>query len=177
MRNALLAVLIFVAGLGTGWTINGWRLTAQIEHDAAERNAATAHTATAAVNRLAAAQRRGDELVLRIAAAELEQTRIAEEKDREIRRLTVGRRCLDGAAVRLLNQPAGAGLGHAGAVPQAAGQPVPDDAAFATDTDVGIWVGQCRRAYDTCRGRLQGIADFYAGEELTNPSASPGAAK
>lgn len=175
MRNALLAVLIFVAGLTAGWTINDWRLGAEIASDDRDRHAADAKLSKALAMRLAAAQKRGDELVLRIAAAEAKQTRIAEEKDREIRRLTVGRRCLDGAAVRLLNQPAGAGLGHAGAVPQAAGQPVPDDAAFATDTDVGIWVGQCRRAYDTCRGRLQGIADFYAGEELANPSASPGA--
>lgn len=176
MRNTLLSVLLFVAGVAAGWAINGWRLTAQIERDIAERQAATARAATAAATRLAKSQKRGDELVLRIAAAEAEQTRIAEEKDREIRRLTVGRRCLDGAAVRLLNQPAGAGLGHAGAVPQAAGQPVPDDAAFATDTDVGIWVGQCRRAYDTCRGRLQGIADFYAGEGA-GQAASPGVAE
>ena len=46
-------------------------------------------------------------------------------------------------------------------VPEAAFEPVSAAAAFATDTDVGLWAAGARRAYDTCRGRLQAIADFY----------------
>jgi len=49
-------------------------------------------------------------------------------------------------------------------VPAPAGQPAGADAAFATDTDVAEWAAHARRSYDTCRGRLDAVRDFYQEE-------------
>ena len=106
----------------------------------------------ASLDRLAAANLRADGINLRLAAAEAEREVRLQEKDHEIRRLTVGRRCLDAGVVRLLND--NAGIKSAGGMPQATVEPVRADAAFATDTDVGMkdkvqrkfWPGWFRRA-------------------------------
>lgn len=156
---ALAAALVF-----GGYTVEGWRA----ERDQAERereiDKAVARGAESNLHKVVAAQAHADWLQAKLAAAEGERDQLILEKNNAIRRLTTGRRCLDSAAVRVLNQPLRAGL-NAGAVPEAASQPVPADAAFATDTDVGIWANEARRAYDTCRGRLQAIADFYGENE------------
>lgn len=168
---AIIGALLFAAG----WAVEGWRMgsvvaTLKSQHAEAGRKAAEDNARV-----LTQAIARGDRLTERLAAAEAARDQLKEEKDDAIRRLTVGRRCLDGAAVRVLNSamPAGLKLGHA---PKAAGQPVPADVAFATDTDVGLWINGARRSYDTCRGRLQAIADFYgttssAVTSGTNPTA------
>jgi hypothetical protein len=149
-----LAALIF----GAGWLVEGWRKDAEIERLKGTQKAAEAKASREAAKDLQAAVLRGDALSARLAHTENALFQIAQEKDLAIRRLTVGRRCLDGAAVRVLNHPAGL---KPAAAPEAASEPVRPDAAFATDTDVGLWIGQCQRSYDTCRGRLEAIADFY----------------
>lgn len=154
----LAAVALAVACFAAGWLVEGWRLggeIARIERAVAEQRA---KDAAAAADEIRAAVQRGNDLAARTAAAENALTIAHREKADAIRRLTVGRPCLDRAAVRLLDQPAGG----AAAVPAAAGQPAAADAAFATDTDVGIWIGEARRAYDTCRGRIAALADFFA---------------
>lgn len=141
-----------------GCRFEGWRKNVEIadlKRDAAQQQA---NNADAALHRLQQAQARGDVLTSKLQAAESTIDTLAQEKNDAIRRLTVGRRCLDSAAVRVLNQPTGL---QAVAVPTAAGQPAADDAAFATDTDVGLWITQCQRGYETCRGRLQAVADFF----------------
>jgi len=65
----------------------------------------------------------------------------------------------------VLNGPA-IGL-HAPGVPEAPGGVVPADGAFATDTDVGLWIAGAQRSYNTCRGRLQAVADFYSTKPVT----------
>ena len=95
------------------------------------------------------------------AQAQSEQAAVAasEEKERAIRRLTAGRPCLDGAVVRVLNQPAGLKPAD---LPTVAAEPGGADAGFATDTDVALWAASCRRHYDTCRGRIAAIAEITA---------------
>lgn len=115
-------------------------------------------TAQEALQRLLEARRRGDFLQNQLATQEAALQAVSQEKDHAIRRLTVGRPCLDSAAVRVLNQPAGL---KPASLPEAAGEPAGADAAFATDTDVGLWIGVCQRGYETCRSRLQAVADFY----------------
>ncbi len=160
--DALLLAGAVTLAFGAGWAVNGWRLQtalAELEKTQAE---AVAKAATENAELLAFAGQRAGEIAHRLAQSENALAKITEEKDHEIRRLTTGRRCLDAGAVRVLNQPAG----HeqpARAVPDAAAPPVFSDAAFATDTDVGTWIAGCQRSYDTCRGRLDGIADFYQG--------------
>lgn len=156
---AVIGALLFAAG----WAVEGWRMGSEIATIKSDQAVIDRKVAEDNARVLTQAIARGDRLTERLAAAELVRDQLKEEKDDAIRRLTVGRRCLDGAAVRVLNSamPASLKLGHA---PEAAGQPVPADAGFATDTDVGLWINGARRSYDTCRGRLQAIADFYAGE-------------
>lgn len=163
MTRGILIAVLAGAVFAAGWAVEGIRLRgqiadlqrerAEIERQAAEDNAAD----------LTRAIERGDRLVERLSATELARNELAQEKDDAIRRLTVGRRCLDSAAVRVLNDDLPTGL-KAGDVPPATGQPLPAAAPFATDTDVGLWIGQARRAYDTCRGRIQAIHDFYGSQ-------------
>ena len=159
-----LACAALSAAFAAGWAVNGWRAEAEIsrlERAYADQAARDAQAATA---RLDAANRRNDAIAQRLAASESTRKTLAQEKDHALRALTTGRRCLDAAAVRVLNGAADT----AGAVPPAGGQPVSADARFATDTDVGLWVRGCRDAYDTCRGRLDAIRQFYApGNEST----------
>ena len=161
------SVRLIVAGLAlAGAAIGGASLMAdhknteisEIHRQQAEAEAWAAKAATARLN---AAQRWNDALLARVSASESALQAQTEEKNDAIRRITVGRPCLGSAAVRVLNQPAGI---KPAAVPAASAGLLADDAAFATDTDVGIWISNCRRSYDTCRGRLQAIADFFTDE-------------
>lgn len=155
---AIIGALLFAAG----WAVEGWRMGSEVatlksQHAEAGRKAAEDNARD-----LTRAIARGDELAAAVAAAETARQTQAQETTRAITRLTTGRPCLGSAAVRLLNQPPGL---KPAALPETAGQPAQPDAAFATDTDVGLWADAARRGYDTCRGRLQAVADFYAGEE------------
>lgn len=150
---ALLAA-VFLAGCA----IEGWRKDAEIANLKRATAQEKANAAVLALHRLQQSQARGDVLAARLNESQAAIDSLAQEKENAIRRLTARRPCLGGAAVRVLNQPVAA---QPSAVPTAASEPVADDAAFATDTDVGIWIAGCRRDYDTCRGRLQAIADFF----------------
>lgn len=154
---SVVAALIFAAG----WAVEGWRMGNEISQLKTSHAEAKSKAADKAAEELASANARGDALALRLAGWENTLTAFAEEKNREIKRLTTGHPCLDGAAVRLLNQSAS--IQQPRLVPEATREPVRADAAFATDTDVGTWISGCQRSYDTCRGRLDAIAEFYAG--------------
>lgn len=175
LRNALVVALA-VCLFGSGWLVEGWRKDGEIARLQGVQALAEAQAEKANAKRLAEASSRGDRLALQLAGTQETLTAFAEEKTREIARLTSGRRCLDGAVIRLLNQPAGLKLG--GVVPQTAGFVVrpngaaaagSDDGAaqdeFATDADVAGWINLCRARYDTCRSRLQSLADFYQEED------------
>lgn len=157
--KVVVVLLLVMAIFGAGWAANGWRKDAEIADLKATTQADKARATSEALVRLTAANKRGDDLADRLNKAESARQTLAQEHYREIQRLTTGRPCLSGAVVRLLNQADPSG--NARAVPQAAGQPLRDDAAAATDTDVALWADLARRSYDTCRGRLQAIADFY----------------
>jgi hypothetical protein len=153
-----IAVICFAAG----WVTEGWRKDTEISDLKTTQAAAESRDVQAAIGRLTTANKRADELQNRLAAAQVTIDLLAEEKSLATRQLTVGRRCLDGAAVRMLNNTASL---EPAAVPAAAGESLRADAAFATDTDVGLWVIQCQRGYKTCSGRLDAIADFYGEKE------------
>lgn len=157
---AIGALAVLFLSFAAGWATNGWRLGKQISDIQRDHLADMTSFATAATTRLADAIDRGNKLQLKLNDEELARLQTTQEKDREIRRLTTGRRCLDAAAVRLLNA---AGSSAPGAVPQAPSSTDGPDAGFATDTDVGTWANQCRSAYDTCRGRLRAVAEFFQG--------------
>lgn len=159
--QTLAALIVAALCFAAGWSVEGWRKNAEIARLEAVHSAQRARDAEAANADIAAAQARGDALVARVAMAENARTQVTQEKTDAIRRLTAGRPCLDRAAVGVLN-----GAPRPAAVPATAGQPAATDAAFATDTDVGLWIGEAQRTYDTCRGRLDAVADFYAPKEV-----------
>lgn len=155
----LIAVLIaLLLAFAAGWRVESWRKSNEITTLKGEHLRQQGAAAREALRQLAEASTRGDALEKRLAAEENTRETLNQEKTLEIRRLTVGRPCLAGAVVRLLSLPDGI---QPGAVSEAAGQSLPADAGFASDTDVAEWSALCRRSYDTCRGRLKAIDDFY----------------
>ncbi|NHC05907.1 hypothetical protein [Azonexus fungiphilus] len=169
----VLGTLLFAAVFaGLGWAVRD--AVADADMATAEKGWAKAEKSRAdrLATTLTTAQKRGDQLALQVNDLSNTLSLFAEEKNREIARLATGRRCLDAGLVRVLNRPTDSQ--SAGAVPETAGQPVrpdagagadPDDGAFASDADVATWANTCRTRYDTCRGRLDAIRQFYDGEQ------------
>lgn len=158
VRLVAIAALLITGAWG-GWLVSSGHYLVQIadlKRSSAEQNERTAKAASSA---LQAATERGNALAARVSAAETALQTQSLETTHEVIRLTTGRPCLGSAAVRLLNNPARL---KPAAVPQAASQPAEPAAAFASDTDVALWADAARRGYDTCRGRLQAVADFFA---------------
>lgn len=149
---AAVAALLFAAG----WTANGWRKDAEIERIERTHADERADAARAAAEVITAALQRGNELATRVAAEETTRDTALQETQHALRKVTTGQPCLSGPALRLLNHAAGPA-----ALPAPAGQPAGADAAFATDTDVAEWAAYARRSYDTCRGRLDAVRDFF----------------
>lgn len=150
---AAVAALLFAAG----WQVQGWRKDAEIERIERAHAEQRARDAEAAADEITAAVKRGNELAARVTAAESTRDIALQETRDALRKVTTGRPCLSGPAVRLLNESAGLKP----ALPATPGQPAVTDAAAATDTDVGEWIAGAIRHYDTCRGRLAAVADFY----------------
>ena len=156
-RLVLTGLVLLAAAAGGGWLMANYKNVeiAELERERAEEN----DRSTRAANKnLQAAVLLGDALSARVAAAESARQTLFEENTHAIRRLTSGRPCLGSAAVRLLNDATGL---RPVAVPAPTGQPTEPDATFATDTDIGLWAASARRQYDTCRGTLQAVADFF----------------
>ncbi len=174
---------VFIAALvifAAGWGAQGWRKDAEIARINTDAATAKSKAAGEALDRLIAANQRGDALALQLNGWQATLTQFALEKNHELARLTTGRRCLDSAAVRVLNRPEPQ-LGRS--VPQAAGLALradggsssrADDGSFSTDADIAGWIGLCQRSYSTCRARLQLIADFYDGERSPTAQAEAG---
>lgn len=153
---AAFAVLIFAAG----WQVEGWRKDAEIDRIERAHADQRARDAVAAAEEIADATRRGNELAARAAAAESARDLALEETRDALRKVTTGRPCLSAAAVRVLNDASA----NPPAVPPTPGQPAGPDAAFATDTDVAFWAAYARRSYDTCRGRIDALNEFFKEE-------------
>lgn len=168
--NALLAALVLaavtaIAAGGAGYAL-GHRLakadgdaalaTLQRDHAASETNAAEA-----ALTRFQQAQARGNILQARLAAEETNRQTQAQEHEREIKRLTTGRPCLNAGTVRLLNESSG--RPGAASVPAPASGADAADAPAASDTDVAGWIDNARRQYGTCRSRLDALIDWHQG--------------
>lgn len=176
-------IVVFIAALAiftAGWGAQGWRKDAEIARIRTDAATAKSEAAGKALARLVIANQRGDALALQLNGWQATLTQFAQEKNHELARLTTGRRCLDSAAVRVLNRaepqlgrsvPQAAGLALRADVAPAAGA---DDGAFSTDADIAGWIGLCQRSYSTCRARLQLIADFYDGERSPTAQAEAG---
>lgn len=165
-----LIIALIIAFLA-GFQVESWRAGKRIADIEVAAQKRYSKATTENLTKLVAAQKTGETLTARVSGLETTLYAFAEEKNREIKNLSTGRPCLGGAVVRLLNATSGGGW-RPGSVPQATGLALPAAAApasdpdadgYATDTDVGLWIGQCQRGYETCRGRIQAISDFYEG--------------
>ena len=152
--KVLLAAVVFATGAAAGAYFGRSPLlvavaTAKAELATAKADMADLRTTHAETARLAAMS----------AANTLQQAR-----------LTTGRACLTGAAVRMLNDDP-ADYGAAPAVSPATGSSDAADGSAATDTDIGQWVIAARARYATCRQRLDALIDWHT---PTNTGAANG---
>lgn len=149
--RALLAALIFAAGLAAGWlgADNVWRAQAATEHTT---------QAAAALQTLQAAQRKGDTLSAALARKEQQISQLQKDKRDAVKLATMGRPCLDGPALRLLGAAPGLRLGS---LPETSGSAAATDAAVASDTDIAGWVIDAGAQYEQCRERLGALIDWH----------------
>jgi len=155
------AILLAVGLFTSGWTVEHWRMRGKVADLKREYAEQAVKAEAEAAKRLKDAQILGDALVERVAREENKRIEVEDQNHALLSRLTTGRRCLDAAAVRVLNNRNGAAPGG---VPETPGQPAGADAQFATDTDVGKWAATAIRYYDDCRSRIDALREFHHGQ-------------
>lgn len=143
-------------GLLAGYVVGGMK-DADLYRLKADHAKAQAKAESEARQRLEEAMHRGDKLAGQLVVTESALNKKTLEVSREVARLTTGRKCLDAAAVRLLNNPRNSG----GPMPEAPVQPDAEDGAFASDSDVAGWIANAQGQYETCRARLGSLIDYW----------------
>ncbi len=146
---------VLIAGMAVGgWT--GHKLTA----DHYEAKVLESERAANAVYRQEI--ERGDTLAAKLEQTEAQLLTHATEVIRYVPQVTTGRKCLDDAAVRLLNGEPAPKLSTTAGKPDAegAGQA---SAVDASDADVAYWIAAANRHYEVCAGRLNGLIEYEEG--------------
>lgn len=160
---ALLAGLL--AGSSTAWLVTDAVLSADIAELKAEQAESLAAAEQLFRQRYQAETERGDALSAQLSATETQLQTRTQEVHRALSQVTTGKRCLDSAAVRLLNRAPR----NDSAVPETAEPSIAESGAFATDTDVAGWIGGAQWQYDLCRARLNTLIDFETGRADERP--------
>lgn len=168
---------IIVAGLAlaaAGWL--GWSTgRAPLLTDLANQDAAHTREKLRTFERTAEvlkdAQDRGDALTITLAARQADIDQLSKEKRNAIAKVTTGRGCLDGAALRLLSTAPGlsvSGITQAPGIAAAAGAAVAPDtdiaddgAVTSTDADIVGWAIDAGAQYEVCRARLDALIDWH----------------
>jgi len=147
--------LLVLAGVGGSFYYAGDK------HAADACKAAQQDRDRAVVAAYRAGVERGNAASAQLAQSETRIQANAIERIKHVPHVTAGRRCLDPAAVSLLNAAESPGL------PAAAGQPAPAPAAApaASDADVAGWIASANGQYETCAARLNGLIDFEEGKQ------------
>jgi hypothetical protein len=174
-RLALVFFLVSLAfAASCGWTANGWRWEArftalQSAHEQALLAAQQA--AVTALEKARAAEAVGEKLAQTQLALEAQNTKLEKEKENALRKITTGRACLSGGALRLLDAPPvpagrvglrpppGGAFGAASAASADSGDIA--DGYAASDTDIALWAAHAKNEYERCRGRLDALSAFY----------------
>lgn len=151
---AIAAVIGAAIGAGATTVIKDGELAdLRRSHAQASERAATQNVA-----RLQAALARGDALTNDLLAARAEADAAQEQLHAALSRVTTGRACLGGGALRLLD---GASLGIRADLPPSAGGPAAADASdVATDTQVAGWAADANHRYTECAHRLDALIQF-----------------
>lgn len=158
--TAISCVLLAVLSGVVGWQLGRLPVLAELA-DLRTTHAETARLRSqAAANTLQQAQQRGDVLTDALAQRQVQIDQLSTEKRHALARLTTGRACLTGAAVRMLNDDP-ADYGAAPTVPPTPGGADAADGAAATDADIGQWVIAARAQYATCIQRYHALIDWH----------------
>lgn len=156
-------VCLVIGLLGGGWVGSS---IAAVELDALRAAHATEKMVAngQALAALLAAQRRGDALSAELQAATESTQALQDQLHDALARVTTGRPCLGGNALRVLDRAArpAADVPPAARVPDAA-----DAASTATDTQVAQWANAAYGQYATCARRLDALIDWH-------PETTPG---
>lgn len=102
-----------------------------------------------------------DDLARGLAKAEQARTIVYKETVREIPAATLGRPCLSGDALGLLDRFAGAAAG----LPAPAGEPADQGDAAASDTQVAQWVAEAIEQHERERGVCNALIDWHGGSD------------
>lgn len=171
--KVVVAVALIAAGAGAGSWITAQVKNAQLAELRREQAERMEKVERVARVRLQAAQARGDELTVRLTAANEAATTLQKELDDALSKVTIGRPCLGGAALRVLDRapgiapaglPAPAGVAaaaDAGHPTAPAAQPAGDEGDAATDTDVARWALHAAGEYGECTRRLGALIDWH----------------
>ena len=122
----------------------------------------------AALEKLAAANARADQLTYDLDARVSANAALQDQLDEQIERVTHGRTCLDAAALRLLDRaaqppavPAPPRRATAAGAAQPAANPAQQGEPAATDTDVARWANDAYRRYADCAARLDALIGWH----------------
>ncbi|MEO8120067.1 MAG: hypothetical protein ABI606_12195 [Rhodoferax sp.] len=174
MPRLLIAGLTFAAGVGIGWSTG----RAPLHTELAEQDNAHTREKFKSLERTAevlqSTQVRGDALTTLLAKRQTSIDQLTREKRDAVSKVTTGRACLGGPALRLLNSAPG--LSVSGIAPAASSAAAADGAAAAhtdndsdnalvsTDTDLAGWAIDAGAQYEICRARLGALIDWTEGE-------------
>lgn len=131
-----------------------------------------AKTERTAKEALQAAQTRGDEFSRTLLKQQDQIIQLKSEKLHAIALATTGRLCLNGPALRLLDQAPGINLRRLppapGSAAAAGGSAAPAggdgdaDAEYASDTQAALWIAEAGARYEVCRARLDALIGWHA---------------
>lgn len=189
--NLAIALAIFLAGFGAAWSWQGVRGEVALAELRLEHSTAALDQVRSLVKAIRDGQVRADRISTAAAQREASLDEKLQETHRALKTATLGRPCLGGDALRLLDQspglraPAGPPDGgraapaadssslRAGGIGGGAAQgdgppPVPRPEGggdwMASDTDVADWIATAGRYYQRCRNRLADIRAYEAGQ-------------
>lgn len=121
-------------------------------------------TSEAAALKLKAAVALGDALTTTLAVRQQTIDQLSKEKRNALQKVTTGRACLGGPALRLLNTAPGLTVAD---LPPATGSAAAEDGAAASDTNIATWATDVGAQYETCRNRLDALIDWH-GDGIKN---------
>ncbi|MDO8939411.1 MAG: hypothetical protein Q7U98_09635 [Methylicorpusculum sp.] len=160
MNPLISATLIgFMLGSNCGWFFTDLYYSAEISNLKTEQAESLAAAEQLYLQRYRQEIARADALSAQLSTTETQLQTRTQEVQRAISQVTTGKRCLDSAAVRLLNRAPRVDS----AVPETTAPSVTESGAIATDTDVAGWIGGAQYQYDLCRARLNTLIDFETG--------------
>lgn len=152
------ALALLLGGFGVGWAWQGARADARVLAIESQHQQAQLDIAATWQAEVARKQAVADDLARGLAKAEQARTIVYKEIVREIPATTLGRPCLSGDALGLLDRFA---VAASGGPPETAGQPVDTAAAAATDTQVAQWAAESIEQHERERARCNALIDWH----------------